>query len=381
MKRLFSALLALSLLLSLSACGPAPGPTETVNNPFTQGTTAPVSTNAPSGDLVEGPTFPDDYEVPKSSGISFYVHPEHFPGNEEEDPFCIDYYYSGGEVEVPITLNVESYEYAGIGLIAFLDGVPQPFRLNDQDDYQYMSVLYLPDGDHDYTVSLLPVTGKEGQWAELWIGVVLGPELVTTDERYLSAYETRVCGPCGRVSICFLTEPESQTVPAVENRLISQNVSYEPVSYEESVRLPEDPRPLEYYSQYSVDDEAWDDRIGPTRRKYGASAENPVTIHLNVYGVPEINYRLVFYYDNLPITLEPLEIIDYGNGEKAVIDTTVDLTGFDGYARLSAYLVPLNSHRDSDGAIEVTNAINNKCVVDCVLTSAESYEDFLAGNS
>ncbi len=384
MKRLFCLILCMVLALSLAACGPAPsGPTETAANPFTQGTTAApessaspsqasVSTTAPSNDPVEGPTFPDGYKAPKEAAIGLHVHPENFP-HMEDDPDPRDYYYSGGEIQIPVTLTVESYEYSGVGLIAFLDGIPQPFHLNEGEDDQYINVLYLPDGNHDYTVSFLPVTGTVGQWSELWIGFVLNPELVIPNLDFVW-YERRACDMFIFIHINFLTEPEYPTVPSIESRQISQTVSYEPVSYAESIVLPEDQRDLQNCAYYSVDGQ----RVittGTTDRRYSASAENPVTVQLKVYGLPDINYRLVFYYDNLPITLDPMEIIDYQDGEKAIVETTVDLTGFDGYARLSAYLVPLNYGRNADGSMTRGGAISCECAVDVVLTSAEDVHE------
>ena len=389
MKRLFCLILCLILVLSLAACGPAPsGPTETAANPFTQGTTAApeestspsqasVSTTAPSNDPAEGPTFPADYIIPEHMGTGIYVHTDSFPEPPEQDPsfvsFSTDYYYRGGEVQIPIRVDSGGYEYAGLGLIAFLDGIPQPFHLNEGEDDQYINVLYLPDGFYEYTVSFLPVTGTVGQWSELWIGLVAGPELVIPDKSYYP-YEGRYCSPCGSVDINFLVEPEHPAVPSVENRLISQTISYEPLSYEESVRQPEERRGSDFYSQYRVDDDEWNFGLGDLRRRYGISDGDTVTIQLMTYDVAHVDYRLVFYYDNQPISMEPMEIIDYQNGEKAIIDTTVDLTGFDGYARLSAYLVPVNVLRSSDGTIVGNNGVNNRIVVDLVLTSAASYD-------
>ena len=390
MKRLFCLILCLILALSLTACGPAPsGPTETAANPFTQGTTtapegsanpsqASVSTTAPPSDPAEGPTFPADYIIPDSRGTGIYVHTDSFPEPVEQDPsfvpFPNDYYYRGGEVQIPIRIDSDGYEYAGLGLIAFLDGIPQPFHLNEGEDDQYINVLYLPDGFYEYTVSFLPVTGTVGQWSELWIGLVAGPELVIPDKSYY-AYEGRYCGPVGPASIYFRTEPEHPAVPSVENRLISQTISYEPLTYEESVRQPEERRGSDFYSQYRVDDDEWNFGLGDLRRRYGTSDGDTVTIQLMTYDVAHVDYRLVFYYDNQPISIEPMEIVDYQDGEKAIIDTTVDLTGFDGYARLSAYLVPVNVFRSSDGTIVGNNGVNNRIVVDLVLTSAASYDE------
>ena len=381
MKRLFCLILCLVLSLSLAACGPAlSGPTETAGNPFTQETTAAPeeSTGAagapgtPAGD----PTVPKGFVMPTSHGMGMRIDWEKLPGHNmptysPEFTEIVD--YSGGEFQVPIVLSPDGYEYVGCGLVVFLDGIPQPYRLNEQEDYQYLIPLYLPDGDHELTISFMPVTGTEGKFAELWIAVVAGPEFVVRDSS-LSGYASRAILMSNYVEIHFNVTPEAQTVPPTEDRKFTQTVSYEKLSYTESIALPEDRRRTQNVTSRTING-------GNLSTIFNVSAETPVTVQLTVYGAPDVDYRLVFYYDNLPLNSQPMEVINFQDGEKAVIETTVDLTGFDGYARLSAYLVPLNARIQSDGTNVANMQIFCHCEVDAILTSAKDVNELYSGNS
>ncbi len=384
MRRSIRILAGILLIASLlAACGPNPGPQETVGNPFTQGTSgaAEESTGAgaSSGSHSGGATFPPDFDPPSSKGAGFIFHYDRFPDVDGYDlpPDSTQYIYQGGEIQIPFQLRPDGYEYAGIGLIAFLDGIPQPFRLNEEDDYQYMNILYLPDGVYEFTASLLPVTGTVGQYSELWIKLVYSPDFENHDKNYIN-YENRDTMLGSWASVLFLTEPEKPAALPVEDHGISQTVSYEKLTYEEALAQEEAQARLDHVTNYSVNggENAW----GIMTRVYGTTAETPVTIRLTLCGPSDISYRLVFYYDDLPITIQPTEVIDLQDGEKAVIEATVDLTGFDGYARLTAFLVPLNSEMNPDGTL-TANQVLCDCPIDLVLTSAKDMDEFFSGNS
>ena len=383
MRRSIRILAGFLLIASLlAACGPAPsGPTETAANPFTQGTATTAngsaSTDSSSGSHSGSPTFPPNYK-PDSYGCSFFMLYERFPDVEGYDlpPDSTKYIYQGGEIQIPFKLIPQGFEYTGLGLIAFLDGIPQPFRLNEEDNYQYMNILYPTDGDYEFTASLLPVTGTVGQYSELWIMLVYAPDFENHDEKYV-AFEDRYGGFGSCASVLFLTEPEKPAAQPVEARGISQTVSYEELSYAESSAQTEEQRRLYHVANYSVNGGRTQQGM---ERVYGTTAETPVTVQLTVYGAPDVDYRLVFYYDDLPITIQPTEVIDFQDGEKAVIEATVDLTGFDDYARLTGFLVPVNSFRNAEGIYKENNVFC-ECAIDLVLTSAKDMDEFFSGSS
>ena len=51
--------------------------------------------------------------------------------------------YTGGEMTLPIFLESSGrVQTVGIGILLFLDGKPQPYRLEGESEYTYLHIFY-----------------------------------------------------------------------------------------------------------------------------------------------------------------------------------------------------------------------------------------------
>lgn len=152
-----SVCLLLALLLTLSGCGgteqPSPTPTDTpatVDNPFAQDGESQVM-----GRLSVGPAEP--------------------LVDEEGNTVAIQ--YTGEEVALDCMATGFGTGRKG-GVMLFLDGMPQPFRTDTQEELAYLHSFTIPE-DNDtiyFQVRFTPVTGVEGDTCRLSLCYMNNPQ-------------------------------------------------------------------------------------------------------------------------------------------------------------------------------------------------------------
>ena len=349
MKRLFCLILCLVLTLSLAACGPAPsGPTETAANPFTQGTTtAPSSQTATSAATTQPPTTEPALSDPSGLGIGFNNDYWDFP--DPSDPTLADlpdnYHflgYHGGEMTVHLDLMPEGFETVGLGILLFVDGYPQPYRAEGDTEPSYMHIFFPPDRTDDFDIhdlSFVPVTGKAGDTVEIWAQSIYYPQLFPKPGTDLTWSPT--VGVRTGAKLHFYVDPPQAELPPIQDRMVSQTVTVEELRTEDLRSLTMDQ--LRDHNDFQMTVEDWENKD----LRYCLSAREDMTIHLRsvAYGAASMEYRLVVFMDNVPISIadEDLPALHYGDGEKIIVDTVVDLAGFDGSSLVYSVLVPRDS--------------------------------------
>ncbi len=92
----------------------------------------------------------------------------------DNNTYCLT--YKGGEMEIPYFMQGSGIA-RNCGLLLFLDGIPQPYKVKELDtDYQYMHLFELEENkDESYTLQFTPVTGKEGEQLSVCITSITNP--------------------------------------------------------------------------------------------------------------------------------------------------------------------------------------------------------------
>ena len=355
-KSLVTALAAAALLLT--GCGTIPAEES-------QATLPPLTTQPPLFTTPTGPLDPDDYlrnpEFYHSAGadtIPMLVCSGSgsfgFTGDDKfNEAGGVYYEYEGGELCLTVSMEYEEIDaIRDTTLRVFLNGIPQPYRLEGEEEYSY-GHTFCYEGDlkkgqpyrkNEEKIYFIPVTGKEGD--SLVLSMMTTRE---SDYAVKRAYQTIGCD-WGCQSMQRMLEFNA-TPPEFDYDLPPVKLSNVEVSNTE-VKLDE---------WLGHSEEEWEDTIElflyvnglPVSRYdpefdgiiYGITPDEPVKLRVEVWGSPQITYGLMFYADQEPVIAEGMEMIpvEIKNGTKTVVEAELTMDAFDGDAAIYALLIPQNS--------------------------------------
>ena len=299
----------------------------TVENVFTQ----PTATTAE--------TFTQDSQPPEDSQAlgSVIIGAA---GDSQKDEKGTFYTYNGGEMVLPFRVEGSgSIVCSGIGILLFVDGLPQPYK-TEGTDYGFLHTFFPPDNE-DYTVDLVftPVTGKAGDDLEVYAVSVLAPNYSYTSKDS-QAFPYTGGSPSAGFRLKYQQTPPEETFPKESLWLSNVEIRKESLSFSEIGDWSE--QELQENLEYHF----FANNILDTSAPYVYEVEGAQPIHLRyeVFGSPYVRYHLVFFVDNQPVASRdgtPI-FVDVENGQKTVVEAQLDMTGFDTESVLYAVLVPQN---------------------------------------
>ena len=350
MKKLLSALLVFVLLLSLAACGPAPsGPTETVDNPFTQETTAGPTNSSATADATDAAAY-TQASMPMKDGTAFG-----WTGQIMDD-VSAHYDYTGGELQLGFQFRNSDFDYSkyGVGPLLFLDGIPQPYKTDEEPWYSYLHIYYpVPHSMNDedaniMNISFIPVTGQAGDALELYITPISDPNGKLLNEELIGNFylQNNARDSCARV-IFYETPPEPE-LPEVSDQVLSHSVTYadEPRLRSWSVQDLQ----LNHEISYTINGQ---ERPANNSYIWYGFDQEPVTLNFQIYGNSYVKYTLVCYKNYQPISIDPEDIlyVEVQNGQRTEVEVQIDMSDFDGSTPVPFYavLVPRNLQAYEDG--------------------------------
>ena len=355
MKRLFCLILCLVLALSLTACGPTPNdPTETVANPFTQGTAAPSgSGSSTQAAATSGAAEPSEQNSSHSGSYGF--------SNKIEDDVAGYYDYTGGELHVCFDFDSsDDFSVCGIGPLLYLDGIPQPYKTDEEPWYSYIHVFY-PEyhagvdpkvGHATYLVMdlyFIPVTGEAGDALELYGTPVSNPYMDPRDPEFSNYYLVQRLAQDTPARVIFQETPPTLELPEVPDQVLSHTVTYA----DESSLQSWSPEQLQIQHEY-------DCTINGKKRPQNTNSwiwygfdQEPITLDFYIYGGSYVNYTLVCYKNYQPISIDPEDIVwvEVKDGQRTKIQVQIDMSDFDGSTPICfmTVLVPRNLLAYEDG--------------------------------
>ena len=326
MKRIAALLLAVMLLLT--ACAPEKAPQETTQTPTVENVFTQPSTTAP-----DAPTETTE-PVDLGGGLSFGFE------TQEQDSQGAYLTYTGGELVVPCSIKASgNIGSKGIGVLLFVDGLPQPYKAEGKD-YAYLHTFAFDRPESRVIdLSFTPVTGEAGDELEIYGVSVVAPHYSYTEEGLLSFVYTGT-SPVVGCRLKYQETPPAEVFPKASPRLSQLEIRKEPLSYSEVGTWTEQDL-QENYEFHFYANNAPD---GGSPRIYQVRENQPVKLRFELFGTPYVHYGVVFFVDNQPVAPQdgaPI-LVDVENGQKTVVEAQLDMTGFDTESVLYAVLVPQN---------------------------------------
>lgn len=257
--------------------------------------------------------------------------------------------YDGGEVNLEYEVTAEG-EAKNVGFLLFLDGVPQPYKINDTNgSYEYMHNLKLTKDNEpvNYNFIFTPITGKKGDTVNLTVTSIYFPEFIPnmkdtssyglyhsilpveipmkfnkdTNELDSSLYSQR----------SYLSDTQISTYP-ITNEFIKNELSsmYKVITEED---LKSDILTKIYYNGNQV------------MSNLKVEENEKMHITYKICGVPGAKYKTTFYINHHPIAND--ELISFNTtiekGKVCVIDAEIDINQLNDLNTFYAISVPTNS--------------------------------------
>lgn len=217
--------------------------------------------------------------------------------------------YTGGEAEMPYSAEC-SGSGKNMGFVLFVDGIPQPYRLNGQGEYAYMHPFALKEDDvrEYFTFNFVPVTGKAGDTLSLvtmdMFNAGFEPDMVNSSnfglyggavtahyEIHLSAEPERdaqLPGPLRAISNVSVTS-ELMTDGFVDRYLAADvGMSVDGESREDTLE-----ENVYMFDTYDGNTELNDLEV---------TGKDTLRIAVDMCGIPGLTYRLYVFADHVPLT-------------------------------------------------------------------------------
>ena len=318
-------LLALSLLCSCTPIViPSDQPTETTAEDIFCPTTAPTESSEPESvpptteDVTGYYSYHVDGDIPRGSNNVRYL------------------IYGGEEIDIKITLGHESAagKY-GDGLIIFLDGIPQPYKIDPDGEYAFLHKFYHRNSSVDAHFIFTPVTGQQGDKLECYIIPVFEVDLARSEG--VRGSGTDVGSSACSLEIHYEATPQKMNYPSPCVKLSELSVSEKECPSIDIIGWSDEDLITRIGYSFTVDG-------GKGVEMFGVSNERPLALDLSVWGTPYIDHSVVFFVDYMPVTdAEGKPIFFTVNpGMKTTVHAMMDMSDFSTERVVFAVLVPRN---------------------------------------
>ena len=326
MKKALAMLLCVGWLLAmLAGCASEPAA-----NPSTDETVENLFTNPPTTTEDSAPTESEEFPL-----VGWFNH-----GFVDKSPLV----YTGGEVQIPYVISGEGAPVAaGVGYLLFLDGRPQPYRLQEGQEYAYLHTIPLVrNQDMTVTFSFIPVTGAEGETLSLYFQPVHGPDLRPSDGNAFDAAGHVKLMPL-RKEIMFQASPPVQTLPEVPERVLSWSARYVDA-------LPEDTEG--WSAQDLLEKTAYRTAINDEKEN-GTIPLQPgeqVKVQQEIWGAPGAQFSILCYINGQPVSIREENLIFTENqqGKRLELEINLDISDIEEEAVLYVIIIARNGPQISD---------------------------------
>ncbi len=340
MKTRMALFLAVCLLLSLlSGCGTNGDPKES---------------SVYAG--METESNPFNYEGP-SEILGSISHKGNWTEREEGKPLE----YSGGEIAVPYCAKGDGTG-KDVGFLLFVEGIPQPYKLNGEGEYGYMHPFSLKEDnvEEQFTFNFVPVTGKAGDTLTFTVANIFNagfePDMVSSSNfgLYGSALSTINF-------IHFSADPKTghQEAPplkalsdvTVTNELMTARFVEEKLGPQVGMTTGDGKTREDKLDESVFMFDTYDGE--PELNDLDITGKDSLHVAVDLCGIPGLTYEVTFFADHVPLS----------DGEQSVWEVTLEKGKV---ARVEADLSP-------DGLEGVTTFYAAACIRDSADVNARSW--------
>ena len=331
--KLLSGLLVLVLCLTmLTGCAqalPAADIESAQDSDIFQETTIATVSNVPTESTAETKEEDSDlggFSCGLGDGLaSSSVEPPHYSGGEAE----LTYYFDG-HGRVP---------RAGIGLLLFLDGRPQPYRIEGETEYTYLHVFSINDERITPKLYLLPVTGHTGDTLEMTTFTLLNPNYRPSQgDPGMMVFTSG----SGGVTFPFYMDadaPAELKMPEKLTLLSEPEITYEPCAPQDVLGWENDDFQIKYGHESEVNG------LSNGRNVFENFHKEALDLKYSLWGTTLVHYTVVYFLNNEPLYLQDGSCLDLEvqDGMKTVARLTMDTSTLTGEDVFYAVLVPRNA--------------------------------------
>lgn len=263
----------------------------------------------------------------------------HGESNPNRDDFgnVLPYEYNGGEFSFEYYFQTEG-KLDNVGFLLFLDGEPQPYKINTVDaKYEYCHYFEADDGKEEkFTFSFLPHTGNSGDTLNLTIVSITNPEF-KPDMKSTSSYGWYHKHLERVLKLHFNQDAtmDNSGYPDVDSIFTNVSVEEEKVtsSYLENEigkdgwgDISIDSLNTGVYSTLLYDGELVYDNVD-------VSGKDILTVRYTLCGMHGLEYKITFFLDHQPISYE--NTISYDvvlhKGNVWVVEATIDTSRLENF--------------------------------------------------
>lgn len=250
--------------------------------------------------------------------------------------------YEGGQMHLELALQARGLSEAGVGVLLFLDGQPQPFSLEENGAYEYMHIVNpgLKKADGIVDAYFTPIVGDAGDVLEITYLLIIHPLYSIDDDNdeKTSAFVHATTRPGIVTRLKFNAAPPAQTFPEIDDKLICWSAEWADLTSLDTYGWTDADYREEVRSKIEID--GYED----PGISYETTADEPIPLHFELLGAPTAEFGVVIYLDNQPVSVDPEDImlVHTQHGQKLILDAQIDFSDFDGESVIYVALVPRN---------------------------------------
>ena len=212
--------LCLTMLIGCAAGGAVDTTPSNIENIFEPATNTTASES----------TAPSKQDKDTDFPASMYFGLAEGPLQDEKGYYCA---YEGGEMRLPVLLDCTGIiRKVGVGILLFLDGQVQPYRVDGEESYSYLHTFYPNDEEKTFDLYFTPVTGQKGDAPDLYMVAMQSPNYLPSQGPSTSMAYNDGAG-IYRTPLRFLADPPKAEFPENTIRLKSQKITQEDCSYQD----------------------------------------------------------------------------------------------------------------------------------------------------
>ncbi len=249
--------------------------------------------------------------------------------------------YTGGEMQVTLLAQTSEMGPNGIGFMLFVDGIPQPYRMTENQEYAYMHTVYpnefgvIPE-THD--VYFIPVTGEKGQTLEFAVQCIMAPDYRMDRPLIPFAFASM-----GATSTRMIFEATPEDCPQVEayREVTDVVLTYVDAAYKDMGNWSAEDLQRKTDYNFRITGVTYN-AVGNVA--YNVSRDSVLEVELELFGTPLASYSFVLLVNNQPVYLSadvsmamPIE-----SGKKTVLTCKLPLTNMDDDTVIYGILVTRN---------------------------------------
>lgn len=267
--------------------------------------------------------------------------------------------YNGDECTVNYSISASGIG-RNFGFLLYVDGIPQPYKLEPDSEYAYLHPISLAEDAEDlpFTFIFTPVTGTAGIPSTLTVMSLYNPQF-QPDMVKTSSYGGYHTELTGEYQINFIVNPPPFTENVAVNKCIS-NMSRQTAS------VTREYLELRDWSLERLDESMFSFVTYNGKIKYDnleVSNGTPVTIHYELAGTPGLHSQTMFYINHTPIASTNGTMVfenTFTSGEAIIYDFEIDPEKLSNFSTFYAVTIPLNA---SDYPDDFINTIKTSSIL------------------